>query len=274
MTAIELRHLRALVAVADRVTLSPSALDDLEGIVGVPLVHRGQHAHGLTGAGRELLPVARSVLRELDDALRDLREPERRAPVLGLVGAFGHTLLPALHAELTIRERPAARVRQIALAEGFGPLSEGVDVGVYPLPLHPPAGLEFAVLGQAARWVALPRAHPLAALNPVPLSALLPWPLVLGGAHVVWWDELRELARRVGRPLTAGPDASSIYEALMLVAAGHGWTVSATRADFPVWDDVVLRQLGEVERVRIAAVWRNRTEAARELADALVAVAL
>jgi DNA-binding transcriptional LysR family regulator len=76
MTAIELRHLQALVAVADelhfgraaeRLELSPSALSrtivDLEGITEVRLLDRSQRTVGLTGAGRELLPVARTLLR-------------------------------------------------------------------------------------------------------------------------------------------------------------------------------------------------------------------
>ena len=107
----------------------------------------------------------------------------------------------------------------------------------------------------------------------MPLSALLGEPVILPSADSVWWDDLRLLAQGHGRTLVTGPAAASIYEALMLVAAGHGWTLAAARADFPLWDGVVVRPLSEVEPVRIAAVWRHSTARSRLLVDALVASA-
>ena len=146
----------------------------------------------------------------------------------------------------------------------------GIDVGIYPLPLVAPAGLEFVVLDRSSPWVAVPRARPP---GPVELSALLEEPAILPRAHSVWWDDLRLLARGHGRTLVVGPEADTIYAALMLVAAGHGWIPSAARSDFPLWDGVDLRPLADVERTRIAAVWRRATPQARLLADALVATA-
>jgi DNA-binding transcriptional LysR family regulator len=286
MTAIELRHLRAFVAVADdlhfgrmaeRLELSQSAVSrtivDLEGIAGTRLLDRSQHTVGLTGAGRALLPVARGLLGELDEALRHAREPEARTPVLGILGSSGHAYLPDLQGELAIRGAPDLRVRQIGLEEGFEPLGTGVDVGIYPLPLVAPAGLEFAVLGHSNPYVAVKAGHPP---GPVALSALLEQPPILPRAHSVWWDDLRLVARGHdhGQRLVAGPEADSLYAALMLVAAGYGWTPSAARSDFPLWDGVEVRPLVGVERVRIAAVWRRSTSQARLLSDALVAIAL
>jgi DNA-binding transcriptional LysR family regulator len=278
MTAIELRHLRAFVTVADdphfgQGEFSRSALTrtlaDLEGIAGMRLLDRSQRTVGLTGAGRELLPVARGILRDLDDALRHAREPEARTPVLGILGSSGHVLLPDLQGELAIRGAPEPHVRQIGLEDGFDP--PGVDIGIYPLPLVVPAGLEFAVLGHRRRWVAVPGGRPP---GPVALEALLDEPPILPRAHSVWWDDLRLLARGHGRTLVAGPEADSLYDALMLVAAGYGWIPAAARSDFPLWDGVDVRPLTGVEQVRIAAVWRRSTPQVRVLADALVATAL
>ena len=72
----------------------------------------------------------------------------------------------------------------------------------------------------------------------------------------------------------ADPEAESLYDALMLVAAGYGWVPAAARSDFPLWDGIDVRPLTGVEHVRIAAVWRRSTPQARVLADALVATAL
>jgi acetyl esterase/lipase len=80
--AIELRHLRAFVAVADelnfgraatRLYLSQPALSRqiraLERLVGCELLRRSTHQVALTLAGKALLDRARRLLRDLDDAV-------------------------------------------------------------------------------------------------------------------------------------------------------------------------------------------------------------
>ena len=80
--AIELRHLRAFVAVADelnfgraaqRLYLSQPALSRqiraLERLVGTDLLRRSTHRVELTVAGEALLDRARRILRDLDDAV-------------------------------------------------------------------------------------------------------------------------------------------------------------------------------------------------------------
>jgi epsilon-lactone hydrolase len=80
--AIELRHLRSFVAVADelnfgraaaRLYLSPPALSrqisSLERLVGCELLRRSTHEVALTLAGEALLERARELLRTLDEAV-------------------------------------------------------------------------------------------------------------------------------------------------------------------------------------------------------------
>jgi epsilon-lactone hydrolase len=84
--AIELRHLRAFVAVADelnfgraaaRLYLSQPALSrqirTLERLVGCDLLRRSTHRVELTLAGEALLDRARSLLRDVDDAVHAAR---------------------------------------------------------------------------------------------------------------------------------------------------------------------------------------------------------
>ena len=190
---------------AERLELSPSALSrtivDLEGIAEVRLLDRSQRTVGLTGAGRELLPVARALLRDLDVALRDVaRARSARTPVLGILGSSGHALPADLQGELAIRGAPELRVRTIELADGFEPLAHAVDVGIYPLPLVPPAGLEFAwCIGHSNPWVALRGGHPLTEASRSRCRRCSSEPPILPRAHSVWWDDLRLLARGHGR---------------------------------------------------------------------------
>src|SRR6202050_2002386 len=84
--AIELRHLRAFVAVADelnfgraaaRLYLSQPALSrqirSLERLVGCDLLRRSTHRVELTLAGEALLDRARGLLREVDEAVSAAR---------------------------------------------------------------------------------------------------------------------------------------------------------------------------------------------------------
>ncbi|MFC0107602.1 LysR family transcriptional regulator [Kibdelosporangium aridum] len=84
--AIELRHLRAFVAVAEelnfgraasRLYLSPPALSrqisTLERLVGVTLLLRSTHRVELTLAGEALLDCARKLLRQLEDGITATR---------------------------------------------------------------------------------------------------------------------------------------------------------------------------------------------------------
>lgn len=283
---IDLRHLRALVAIADELNFGRAALRlhlaqstlsrtiaDLERLVGARLVDRAQRTIGITRAGRRLLAPARCALRELDAGVRALRDGLERAPVLGIMSSLGYEYLPALRRELEYRGAPALEVREIGLADGFEPLGHGVDVGIFPLPLVPPADLEIAVIGASDPWIALPRGHALAGEREIPLSRLLREPLILPPSHAVWRDNFRLLARARGYSAVPAPEAGSMCDALVQVAAGHGWSMAPARADFPQWDGVVVRPAADVERVGVAAMRSraNATPHAELLTDALVA---
>src|SRR5690349_25098235 len=84
--AVELRHLRAFVAVAEelnfgraaaRLYLSQPALSrqirSLERLVGCDLLRRSTHRVELTLAGEALLDRARGLLREVDEAVSAAR---------------------------------------------------------------------------------------------------------------------------------------------------------------------------------------------------------
>ena len=88
---VDLRQLRYFVAVAEargfrsasralfvaQPALS-SALQQLEGELGVELLHRTARGVALTDAGREFLTHAHSILRQTDEATAAMRECARR----------------------------------------------------------------------------------------------------------------------------------------------------------------------------------------------------
>jgi monoterpene epsilon-lactone hydrolase len=151
--AIELRHLRAFVAVADelnfgraaqRLYLSQPALSrqirTLERLVGTDLLRRSTHRVELTLAGEALLERARRLLRDLDDAVAATQsvggELATRAarllePVGDLTGAAAElpelrAAYEALHAqfpplpEVEVRPVNAGGVPALVLGPGPG----------------------------------------------------------------------------------------------------------------------------------------------------------
>ena len=154
--AIELRHLRSFVAVADelnfgraaaRLYLSQPALSrqisSLERLVGCELLRRSTHRVELTPAGEALLDRAREVLRSLDEAVTVTRSvggellarANQHWELAGLgseLAAPGHDVqelrdaLEALHAQFeggTARTVRAAAWHQRAASERRGSIS-------------------------------------------------------------------------------------------------------------------------------------------------------
>jgi DNA-binding transcriptional LysR family regulator len=286
---VELRHLRSLVMLAEelhfghaalRLNVSQSTLSrtlaDLECLVGERLVERTQRTIGLTSAGRSLASSAEATLRAVACGLHRARGADDRPLSLGLVNSLGYAWLPALRRELRARghELPL-EIRPLQLADGIDPLSRSVDAAIVPLPIVPPSSLGYVVLDVSDQWVALRRRHRLAGPGGVPLARLVAEPLIMPAAQELWHANLELIFRAQGLTLRAGPPTSSMYEVMALVAAGDGWSMSAARADFTLWENIALRPAEGIERVRIAAVWdrREADERAELLVDALVAAA-
>ncbi|MBE8522515.1 alpha/beta hydrolase fold domain-containing protein [Amycolatopsis sp. H6(2020)] len=158
--AIELKHLRAFVAVAGELNFSRAAarlyvsqpalsrqIQALERLIGCPLLRRSTHRVELTLAGEALLGAAVPLLADLDDAVALTRSAggeiaARVAQLWDEVADDGNTGLPqmreayeALHAQFPVPE--GTRVRPVQ-AGGVAALavSPGADGSPTVLHLH------------------------------------------------------------------------------------------------------------------------------------------
>ncbi len=267
-TDIELRHLRAFSALArvrhfgraaESLGIAQSTLSrtiaQLERIVGVPLLEASRTRIVLSPAGRALLGSADDALASMRRGVAAARRTTGWSLVLGLVDSLGYEWLAQVREQLAAAGEPTPELRPITLAEGFTPLSDIVDVGVYPLPLHRPDDLGIALLGSLRPWVALPADHPHAGRAEVRLADLRHEPAIAPPADDIWDRNVATLLRAHDLTLTLGDPASSMYEVLALVAAGRGWTLTASLRTFHPWPGVVFRPLTGIERTRIGAVW-------------------
>lgn len=278
---VELRHLRALVALADelhygraalRLHLAQSTLSrtivDLEGLVGCTLFDRTHRSVALTECGRALAGVAEETLTRVREGLRTARS----APLtVGIIGQYGYRWVPALRERLGDE---ALAVRPIAPAEGFEALARGVTLAIGPLPIVEPGHLASRTLAHADCWAALARAHHLTVAEAVPFARIAREPVLLPAADPDWITTVELIFRAHGLPLNRGPEASCTAEILALVAAGAGWTFAPSREEFHPWDGVERRRLRGLDRTRIAAVWdpARLTPELQRVIDVLVAI--
>lgn len=176
---MELHQLRYFLAVAEtgsftraaeRSFVSQPSLSQqilkLEGEVGQPLFNRLGRRATLTEAGRALEPRARRILREVEDAGRELRDEEAPAGrvVVGAIPSIGPYLVPAF----LDRSRTLFPHLEIETYEDFSSWlleavrSGEVDFALVGMPVEDDR-LATEVLFREPLLLVLPVSHPLAA---------------------------------------------------------------------------------------------------------------
>jgi DNA-binding transcriptional LysR family regulator len=201
--AVELRHLRYFVAVADAGTFTRAAerlfiaqptlsqqIRRLEQIVGTPLLHRRRGGVALTAAGTVLLQAARDVLSAADHAVAQTRQAAGLGrPRLRLV--IPADLPESLAVQATTRLRSAADAGQVAIAwletaldAEFSPIRQRrADAGLGWLTVSPdalPAPLEAMSLGQFEPDAWIPPSHPAASRGVIGVDELAGLDVIYG----------------------------------------------------------------------------------------------
>jgi DNA-binding transcriptional LysR family regulator len=201
--AIELRHLRYFVAVADAGTFTRAAerlfiaqptlsqqIRRLEQIVGTLLLHRRRDGVALTAAGTVLLQAARDVLSAVDHAVGHTRQAAGLGrPQLRLV--IPADLPDSLAVQATTRLRSAADAGQVAITwletpldAEFSPIRQRrADAGLGWLTASPdalPAPLEAMSLGEFEPDAWIPSWHPAARRGGIGLDELASMDVIHG----------------------------------------------------------------------------------------------
>ncbi len=173
-----LRDLRYFIAVAEelsftraseRLFISQPTLSKqiryLETGLRVRLFVRDRRTVTLTAAGEALLPQARLVLAQWEQALRAVAEADaaRNATLtVGFQTRIGRGLIPAVTARMA-ELLPGWKLvfRQISWRDPTAGLADaGVDVAIAWLPVPDNGLLAWRVVATEPRWVALPTDHP------------------------------------------------------------------------------------------------------------------
>lgn len=289
----ELAQLRSFVALAEELhfgraaarlnmTQSPLSrqLQQLEHVVGAPLVERSSRFVRLTAAGKAFLVDARAILRSSEEALvtaRRVARGEGGVVTLGFIPVASYKLLPRLvafvadelpHVQLVLKEMVTA---DQAEALGAGRL----DAGILRMPIER-RGLEAIPISREPFVVAVPAGRPLAGGRPLTLKDLDRQPLVMYAPVESRYHH--DLVSSLFRVAGIGPNpvqyAREIHTMLALVGAGLGVALVPEVAGTLRLPGVELQPIALTPEVfsELTFVWRKRADnpALRALTEELL----
>jgi DNA-binding transcriptional LysR family regulator len=277
--AIELRHLRAFVAVAEELSFTRAAarmqitqpalsrtIAGLERLVGSALVRRDRRTVALTAAGTRFLPHAHRVLAVVEEAVRSAAD---RLPVLRVGFTWGST---AEYTGPIVRafeqEHPDVVVEIRRYDDTVAGLADGrTHVGFLPgVPDDPRFGS--LVLAEEPRVAALPADHPLAVRSEVHLADLVSGPVVINVVSGTTTLDLWEAGRRPQDVVRV----RNVDEWMEAIAAGRGVGLTpASTGRLYSHPAIRYRLIADAPRVPISLAWARN--AAHPLVAEFVAVA-
>lgn len=274
---MELRHLSAFVAVAEELHFGRAAkrlqmaqpplsqqIRKLEKELGVQLFERNTRSVRLTSAGESFLQPVRTVLDDLDVAVRAAKAAGRGEygrVSIGFAGASSHETLPRLTRavraahpgiELVMTGQTYANVALARVADG------SLDLGFVRLPVTQP-GVAHRVIDEEELVCALPSDHPLADRDSVSIGVLAEEPFVAFPANTgsTVRDAMVGACEAAGFNPRVVQEAPDSYTILALVAAGVGVTLTVTSVQHIQQNGLVYRPLaGPPIRRQAALAWR------------------
>lgn len=288
-----LRQLRYLVAVVDRCHFGQAAeaclvsqstlsagIQELEDLLGTPLLERTRRSVLPTPLGREIAERARALLKDAEDLVditRTAADPMAGPLHLGVIPTIGPFLIPRVmpvlravfpHLKLYLREDQTARL--------LARLNSGeLDAALLALP-YPAGDIESLDIAEDRFSFVCPPQHRLSAATTAhPIDVALENLLLLEDGHCLRDHALAACALE-SAPRNTTFQGTSLHTLVQMVANGLGVTLlpqMAVEAGILRGLDLVVRPLdGDHPYRRIALVWRRssgRKETFRRLGATL-----
>lgn len=278
--AMELRHLRYFVAVAEELNLTRAAaklrvaqpalsrqMHDLEDELQTPLLERRPAGVQLTRAGRAFYPKARAILRQAAEAANDARTAGGAISGRLTLGYSSGLLLNHLTPVIAGYRRAHPKV-EFDFFHGKAPeqvkaLREvRIDVSIMNL-FMPTPGLEHETIWRVPVHVVLPAKHPLAKQREFELTDLRNEDFVICSreSRPEFYDEFfRQCANAGFHPRVVKEVDGYPTNALGLVSVSAGVTVFPHFAQVERMHGIVWRPLVKPRTwVEFALVWRPQS---------------
>ncbi len=286
---VELRHLRAFVAVAEELNFTRAAarlhiaqqalsqqVRQLEDRVGTRLLDRTTRKVELTPAGAALLEQSRSLLAGADQAVAAALAAAGNGGgtlSVGFVAAVDHDHAGhALAAFSNARPDVEVRVHFGELTEPSGGLRAGdADVAFVHGPFDT-TGLELQPLWSEPLGMAMAADHPLAELEEVPMEKFVAQPTFdFPTGDPTWHAYWMATAHRGGKPPKVVAQFRSLDALVSALRAGLGVHATARRLidSLGPGSGIVYREVPGLEPLQHSIAWRtgDDRDAVRKLVD-------
>jgi DNA-binding transcriptional LysR family regulator len=287
--SVEMRHLRAFVAVAEELHFGRAAerlymtqpalsqmLRQLEESIGGQLVVRTTRTVRLNANGQAFLIDARAVVAAYDSAIaRAARSARHEQGILRVGYQIGAALEIAPVVLRAFAERyPSVTVelREFDFGEPFAGLDAGVvDLAFVKLPLSDER-LAYEFLEHEQIFAGVAPQHRLAGRDSIAIGEILDDPIVAAPRRAgAWRDFWLATESRGGKPPTIALEAANFDSELQAVAVGKAITItSASATKYYARPGVVFVPIHDLEPVTVVLAWF--TDATSPLGDALVAI--
>jgi len=274
-TAVELRHLRYFLAVAEelhftraaeRLQIAQPALSQqirkLESEVGVALFHRTKRLVELTAAGQAMVRPARQALTEASTAVEVAQRAARGETGhlrIGFIESAAMTFVPqAVRRFSQAYPDVGLSLSELAVDAQVERLrSDRLDVAILRLPARTD-GLALASIADEGLVVAAPDSHPLAGRDRISPAAIAQEPLILLAREIVpgLYDQIIALQHQHGTAWIA-QEATSIQAVLGLVAAGLGISLLPASVRTLARSGITFVTLSPSPRSEIQLAWRE-----------------
>lgn len=271
---MELRHLRYLIAVAEELHFGRAAtrlnvsqpplsrqIQQLEAELGVKLLHRTKREVRLTDAGAKVLNEANHVLSVVDHLTRvAARASEGAIGNLGVSVPGGLNEIPIEALRVFAKRYPDIRIELKHLNTGsqIASLREGlIQAAFLILPVRETA-LVVETIRKGPLWIALPKGHPLARYERVPLKGLKDQSFIMFARRVNpgLHDVMTTTCRKAGFSINVVHEVDNLIGALTLVSADLGVSFCAFSMQ-KAWPDIVFRPVHASVEMRQAVAYRR-----------------
>ncbi|PON14607.1 LysR family transcriptional regulator [Candidatus Entotheonella serta] len=278
---MELRHIQYFLVVAEELHFGRAAarlhitqpplsqqIRQLEDEMGVLLFQRTKRRVQLTDAGRAFQAAAAQMLEQARQAAR-LAQQTHRGEIGPLTVGFVGSAMAGRFSELLLAYRtrfPKVNLTLLELttSQQVEALRQRrIDIGVLR-PFHPirAEGLAFETIDREPFVVVLPKAHPLAALRRIPLSALAHENIIMVPVDLEPGveDDIVAFCQQAGCYLQRLPGATQLLTVIGLVAAGMGLSLVPASMRTVQWKGIVYRPVQDrIPPADLTLMWRRDT---------------
>jgi DNA-binding transcriptional LysR family regulator len=280
---MELRHMRYFVAVAEernftraaaRLHLAQPSLSrqirDLEGELGVSLLHRGKGGITLTAAGNEYLAQARKLLADSAAAVRVTQAVGRSEDRQLLIGTVEPLMSSGLLAKILKNFsscRPEVRVelREVFSVEQHRLIAaRGLDAGFVYRPPEDSSIYDSFIVLENRHVAALPADHRLGPKSKLFLRDMAGEPFVQFSRHL-WPERIDAIAQKcvaAGFTMRVVQEAQRLHTLLEFVAQGLGVAIVPDPFCHPS-DRVVFKKLEDLDLpANLQLIWLRNNDSA------------